>query len=384
MARYTDERDGYARTLGQDGFSAEVSGVMRRPWREEQQAQRAPAPLYAPARRQAVEFADNGDGTLTVVRCVDRTVDDLDIQHEAGERSVVAIAPKAFEGMALRRVVLPQELRAIGEMAFLGCAELTSVVIPGHVSRVGTLAFAKCAKLSHVRIEPGVQALGPSCFSKCTSLARVDVPVSVQSIGGGAFFGCGRQLVLHGAEESYAKTYAALNGIGFDSQSWREDPQLLLQLEEDGTLTVLGAREPSPERIDIPSELCGRRIARIAPRAFIACATIMQLHIGSGVSEIGESAFLGCRQLTSLRFDRGVETIGDSAFAGCEALTHVTLPQGTGVLGRMAFFSCTRLTFVKMPPTARITDFVFDGCSPNLRVFGGVYVGRVPQRGELG
>ncbi|MFQ9448922.1 MAG: leucine-rich repeat protein [Christensenellales bacterium] len=78
-----------------------------------------------------------------------------------------------------------------------------------------------------------------------------------------------------------------------------------------------------------------------------------------------------------MSFERGLECLRDSAFAGCESLTQVTLPWGTGAVGRMAFFGCTRLSFVKMPTTTRVSDFAFDGCAPGIRVFGGVYAGRM-------
>ena len=48
--------------------------------------------------RRVLDFADNGDGTLTAVRCIDPQADDLDIQFEAGACPVTAIAPRAFEG----------------------------------------------------------------------------------------------------------------------------------------------------------------------------------------------------------------------------------------------------------------------------------------------
>ena len=333
---------------------------------------------YAMVGRRVLDFSDNGDGTLTAVRCIDPQADDLDIQFEAGACPVTAIAPRAFEGCtALRRVALPLSLRQIGEMAFSGCIHLTQLVIPGGVQRVGTLAFAKCAGLRRVRIEPGVQALGPSCFSKCTGLERVDVPASLASFGGGVFFGCGRQLCLHGAKDAPAQRYAQLNGVRYDSESWRDDAALVLAEQEDGSLIVTGAREKTPERIEIPAELCGRRIVGVAPKAFFACGTLAHLTIGAGVREIGESAFFGCRSLTGVSLERGLERVGDSAFAGCESLAQVTLPWGTASVGRMAFFGCTRLSFVKMPATTRVADFAFDGCAPNLRVFGGVNAGRI-------
>ena len=356
------------RTIMQDGFSAPVESAPRQRF----------SSACAMVGRRVMDFSDNGDGTLTAVRCVDRQADDLDIQFEAGACPVVAIAPRAFEGCAaLRRVILPESLRQIGEMAFSGCSHLRLLTIPGGVQRVGTLTFAKCSQLERVRIEPGVVQLGPSCFSKCAALKRVEMPASVTQIGGGAFFGCSKELRLYGAEDAPAAQYARLNGLTFDFQSWKDDEELVLREEEDGTLTVLGARQTAPHRIEIPTEICGRRVAAIAPKAFFASGTLEQLVVGGGVREIGESAFFGCRQLVSVSFERGLEQLKDSAFAGCESLTQVTLPWGTSAVGRMAFFGCTRLSFVKMPTTTRVSDFAFDGCAPGIRVFGGVYAGRM-------
>ena len=361
------------RTIMQDGFSAPVESAPRLRF----------SSACAMVGRRVMDFSDNGDGTLTAVRCVDRQADDLDIQFGAGACPVVAIAPRAFEGCAaLRRVILPESLRQIGEMAFSGCSHLRLLTIPGGVQRVGTLAFAKCSQLERVRIEPGVVQLGPSCFSKCAALKRVEMPASVTQIGGGAFFGCSRELRLYGAEDAPAAQYARLNGLTFDFQSWKDDEELVLREEEDGTLTVLGARQTAPHRIEIPTEICGRRVAAIAPKAFFASGTLEQLVVGGGVREIGESAFFGCRQLVSVSFERGLEQLKDSAFAGCESLTQVTLPWGTSAVGRMAFFGCTRLSFVKMPTTTRVSDFAFDGCAPGIRVFGGVYAGRMNPIGE--
>lgn len=365
--------------VAQDGFTASVRGAETAAQSESAYPQSVQAVQgMSFVGRRVLEIADNADGTATVVRCIDREAEDIDVQFEAGVKAVTAIAPKAFEGCArLRRVILPGTLGAIGEMAFTGCAGLESVVIPGSVAKVGTLAFAKCANLRRVRLEPGVQALGPSCFSKCTRLVRVDVPASAASFGGGVFFGCAKALTLYGGAGTMAEKYAKFNAIAYDTESFKEDEHLIFREEEDGTLTVLGARQEGPRMIDIPSELCGRRIAAIAPKAFFACSTLETLMIGSGVKEIGENAFFGCKALSQLTFERGLERIGEAAFAGCDSLTQVTIPWGTGSVGRMAFFGCTNLCFVKMPPTTRVEDMAFDGCAKTLRVFGGVNAGRM-------
>ena len=128
------------------------------------------------------------------------------------------------------------------------------------------------------------------------------------------------------AGSSPAQRYAQLNGIAYDSENWKHDEELILEEQEDGTLTVMGPRQEAPVRIEIPSEICGRRVTAIAPKAFFANYTLAQLYVGSNVAQIGESAFFGCRALVTVAFDRGLERVGDSAFAGCESLTQVTLP----------------------------------------------------------
>ena len=354
----------------QDGFSFAVSqapGPVRQ----------APAYIDPPMpaariRLGPVHFETLPDGTLSAVGCSDRDIDDLNLEFEAGGRTVSQIGQRAFENCQnLQRVIIPRTVQQIGEMAFAGCCRLHSLTIPGNVQKVGTLAFARCTSLTRVRIEPGVSMLGPSCFQKCQKLVRVDVPASVESFGGGVFFGCSRQLKLFGAEGTRAEQYAKMNGIVFDSEDWKQDEYLVLAENEDGTLTVMGMRKPGERRLEIPDELCGRSIVAVAQNAFFGNMAIEQVVIGRRMRLIGSNAFMGCRNLTLLSFEYGPERIDESAFAGCDHLRQVILPSGTGSIGNLAFFGCSQLNFVRMPAVTRLESMVFDGCAPDLRVFGG-------------
>ena len=343
----------------QDGFTARISPV-----------ESPPEPV---ASSPALSLAQNEDGSWTLLRFLDQEADDAHLQAMAGGRAVTAIGRKAFENCRrLRRVILPEGLREIAEMAFSGCSRLEEITIPGSVLRVGTLAFARCASLCHVRLGPGVQGLGPSAFSKCAALRRVDLPSSVAAFGGGVFFGCGPNLVLHGAADSPGARYAAENGIAFDAESWREDPLLRLCELVDGCLMVEGLRGPA-EAVEIPEELCGRRVEAIAPKAFFGEASLRRIEIGAGVRYIGESAFMGCRALEQVSFSPGLEEIASSAFAGCERLARVELPHSVERVGSMVFFGCTSLGFAKLPNDALIGPLAFDACSPALRRFGGIH-----------
>lgn len=55
--------------------------------------------------------------------------------------SLLAIEDEAFEGTALRRVVLPENLRAIGENAFANIRTLAAVYIPESVTFIADTAF---------------------------------------------------------------------------------------------------------------------------------------------------------------------------------------------------------------------------------------------------
>ncbi|MBQ7486684.1 MAG: leucine-rich repeat domain-containing protein [Clostridia bacterium] len=371
MADYRRERT----NVVQDGFAFAVEHSAKdvpSPAAQPEPAARAP---LTPLRNGPVVFEELQDGSLAAVQCTDKMLDDLNLEFEAGGRTVRHVGPRAFENCQnLMRVILPDTVQSIGEMAFAGCIRLHNISIPGSVQKVGTLAFARCSSLTRVRIEPGISALGPSCFQKCQRLVRVDIPSSVVSFGGGVFFGCSRQLTLYGAAGSKAEQYAKINGIQFDSENWKEDEKLILAENEDGTLTVCGMRNPDERRLEIPDELCGRSIVAIRENAFFGNPALEQVIIGRRIRQIGSNAFMGCRNLTLLSFDYGPERIDESAFAGCEQLRQVIFPGGTGSIGRLAFFGCRQLSFVRLPATTRLEALVFDGCAPNLRVYGGVRV----------
>ena len=107
----------------------------------------------------------------------------------------------------IKRVVIQQGVRAIGDHAFWDCSGLTSVTIPEGVTSIGGDAFSGCAALTSVEIPNGVTAIGGSTFSNCIRLAKVTIPKSVTSIGKNAFYYCESiaDVYYDGTEEDWAK-----------------------------------------------------------------------------------------------------------------------------------------------------------------------------------
>ena len=90
----------------------------------------------------------------------------------------------------IKRVVIQQGVRAIGDQAFYYCENLTSVAIPDSVTSIGGSAFSGCSGLTSVTIPEGVTSIGDYAFSDCSGLTSVTIPSSVTSIGWRAFENC--------------------------------------------------------------------------------------------------------------------------------------------------------------------------------------------------
>ncbi|MBR4210590.1 MAG: leucine-rich repeat protein [Lachnospiraceae bacterium] len=118
----------------------------------------------------------------------------------------------------MRTVDLPQNLVSIGKYAFSNSG-LEYLVIPESVRTIGDRAFENSEFLQEVYIAEGVREIGFSAFWGCTSLKDITIPASVEMIGMHAFSGCNPTLIIHGAEGSYAQTYAGTHGFPFLSIS---------------------------------------------------------------------------------------------------------------------------------------------------------------------
>ncbi|MCL2046262.1 MAG: leucine-rich repeat protein [Oscillospiraceae bacterium] len=115
--------------------------------------------------------------------------------------------------------------------------------------------------------------------------------------------------------------------------------------------------------LQIPSEINGHRVTRIAPRAFYEKESIESIVIPESVSYIGESAFAFCRGLKALVLSEGLEYIGPSAFMRCVSLNYLTLPNSIVTIEEYAFAYCMNLWSVSLPENlSRIESYSFMNC----------------------
>ena len=191
----------------------------------------------------------------------------------------------------IKRVVIQQGVRAIGDYAFYYCENLTSVTIPDSVTSIGDYAFAYCVSLTSATIPEGVTSIGGDAFLGCTGLTSVAIPSSVTSTGFETFSGC----------------------TGLTS-------------------------------ITIPEG-----VTSIGNYAFKGCSGLTSVTIPDSVTSIGGSAFSGCSGLTSVTIPSSVTSIGWSAFENCTALTFMTIPESVTYISGEVFSNCIRLAKVTIP-----------------------------------
>lgn len=99
-----------------------------------------------------------------------------------------------------QNTVIPDDVKSIGDCAFVGCSPLTSINLPNGLEEIGVCAFAGTG-LTTIVFPPSLKSIDVNAFGVCLGLTNLNVPYGVTYISGDAFWGC-RNLVLIRLPES--------------------------------------------------------------------------------------------------------------------------------------------------------------------------------------
>ena len=266
-----------------------------------------------------------------------------------------------LNGIEIKDLVIPNNIKTINEYAFHGCSALESVNIPNTVVSIKKGAFDACDGLKTVNIsdiaswckipfenaEANPLSIAHHLLHNGTEVEDLVIPNSVSSIGSYAFSGCNviKYLVIPSSVTSIG-TGAFINCSGLTS-------------------------------ITIPES-----VTSIGGSAFSGCSNLISVTIPESVTSIGGSAFFACSGLKSITIPEGVTSIGNGAFYGCSGLTSITVPEGVTTINSQVFYNCSSLTSVKIPSSLKfIEPWAFVGCNSLQDVT--VYAKIPPYRNEL-
>ena len=76
--------------------------------------------------------------------------------------------------IAMKSIVLPQNINSIGDGAFCYCTSLTSITIPENVTSIAYLTFRSCTKLTSIEIPRSVKMVSNNAFYECNNLETVN------------------------------------------------------------------------------------------------------------------------------------------------------------------------------------------------------------------
>lgn len=163
------------------------------------------------------------------------------------------------------RVVFPEKITSVGNLAFYGCKNLISVVFPDSVNTIGHYAFAECDSLCILNFGNSIKEIGRGSFYKCINLINLFFPYSLEKIESQAFYGC-----------------ESLNYISI--------PQHVSQIED---------------------------------AAFAYCTSLIAAEIKCNITSVSNWLFMGCNNLSHVAFSKSVTSIENYAFMDCENLSYI-------------------------------------------------------------
>ena len=248
------------------------------------------------------------------------------------------------------------DVKAISDMAFKGCKQLTSIIIPGSVIQIPAGAFYGCNSLESITVSPDntvydsrdncnaiMESATNTLIAGCKNTV---IPVTATSIGECAFYGCSGLTAINLPN--------SIDSIG----KWAF-------LDCTGLLSVA-----------IPESMTS-----IEEGVFQGCTALTTVEIPSSIVYIGKCAFYGCNNLI-FQMPAHIPAMGDYSISRIKTLywnsnsspkdiLEMTQPEElifgnevTGIDYTEAFYYCTRLKAITIPASVKTI---------NSRAFAGLY-----------
>lgn len=132
----------------------------------------------------------------------------------------------------------------------------------------------------------------------------------------------------------------------------------------EGGVMITSCNKTASGELTIPGEYSGKKVVKIADRAFENCLGITKVVMPDSIKVIGDSAFEGCTELAEVSFPYDLEKIGSDAFFACDSLQSAMLYPNLTEIGAYAFFDCESLEKVVIPDKITvISEGAFGECS---------------------
>lgn len=224
----------------------------------------------------------------------------------------------------LRRIILPESVKRIEDMAFAYCINLEEINIPSSLQYIGSDVFSDCVSLktNPLVFPEGFERFGDLVFTNCRSLTgQVVLPSTIKEIGDGTFFRSKISSINlpEGLEEmGQAAFYACCL-----KEIWIPNTCQTLSRSSHFKQNYFLERIHLPEGLErIPNDFASY------------CLKLQEVNIPSSVKSLGYKAFENCTSLKNIDLPDGLETIEQDVFYHCDSLEQLVLPATLKQLGQ--------------------------------------------------
>lgn len=289
---------------------------------------------------------------LKEINIVDR-IDEYN--NRIGEKDVLP-SSSFYKMTSLQRVILPDKLKKIGNMAFYECSNLLgSIILPEGLISIGDNAFGLCKSLNGILYLPTtLEYIGEYGFYQCGFNSEISLPEKLQYIGNYAFAGIvGFRGSLNLPESlEYIGSGAFWGNTNLTGSL--EIPPKITEIHES-TFSVCGFNgllklndalisiddyaffsTPLRGELSLPENL-----AYIKRAAFSDCQFSGFLKIPESLTTIGPEAFFrNWRLIGTIEFPKNMQSIGLNAFYNCSGIQGVIFSEGIETISQNAFSNC--------------------------------------------
>ena len=249
-----------------------------------------------------------------------------------------------FASLAVTSVILPAELKRIGNAAFADCQQLAQIDLPASLEVIDNYAFANCTAMTAVTLPASVVEVGIGAFMRCSALKTFTVASSghLTRMGDMALMDCPALTDISLGSTIKSLGSRALTGTGLQALDLRSSS--VLEEIGDWALTLTPVTS-----VNLPPSL-----RQLGNGIFLYDKNLTNVTYGQRLTSTGDYTFAGTSLQGKLTFE-GLKTLGDYALYNLQSITSVELPTVTEHLGTRSMAGMTGLAELickaQTPPT---------------------------------
>ena len=224
--------------------------------------------------------------------------------------------------ISLRKIILPNQIKTIGDFAFSYAVHLESINIPSKLQNLGIYCFSDCMSLATnpMQLPEGLMDIPAMCFMNCESLDEIKLPTTIKHIGEGAFYRAKIKCI------NFPDGLLSIGNAAFYSSG------LECVLLPNSCQQFLGTHQfalnHELRKINLPHGV------KVIPNCFVYNdINLSEFDIPSTVEIIGADALSTCMVLSDVLLHEGLKEIESNAFWCCSALKNLVFPSSLTYLG---------------------------------------------------